>query len=68
LVDITGFADRIGAAATNEDLPKERAKAVRGALVAAGVLESRTKLVTPVGVTPPGSDAEARRAEIRPKR
>ena len=68
VVDITGFADRTGAAATNEVLANERAKAVRGALVAAGVRESRTNLVPPVSVTPRGSHAEARRVEIRPKR
>jgi outer membrane protein OmpA-like peptidoglycan-associated protein len=67
-VDITGFADKTGGAATNEELAKERAKAVRGALVAAGVRESRTNLVPPVSATPRGSSAEARRAEIRPKR
>ena len=36
---------------TNEELAKERAKAVRGALVAAGVPESRTNLAPPASVT-----------------
>jgi hypothetical protein len=68
VVDITGYADTTGAAATNEELAKERAQAVRGALVAAGVAESRTNLAPPVSVSGGGSDdAEARRVEIRPK-
>jgi uncharacterized protein YidB (DUF937 family)/outer membrane protein OmpA-like peptidoglycan-associated protein len=69
VVDITGYADKSGAAATNEELAKERAKVVRDALVAAGIPESRTNLVPPVSVTAgSGSDdPEARRVEIRPK-
>ena len=66
MVDITGFVDKTGAAAANEVLAKERADAV-GALVAAGIPGPQTSLVPRVSVTPPGSDAEARRAEIRPK-
>jgi uncharacterized protein YidB (DUF937 family) len=67
-VDITGFADQTGSAAANEELAKERAKAVRDALVAAGIAESRTNLAPPVSVTPAtADDAEARRVEIRPK-
>ena len=66
-VDITGFADKTGAPSTNESLAMKRAKAVRGALVAAGVAESRTSVAMSSSVTGEGSDAEARRAEIRPK-
>jgi uncharacterized protein YidB (DUF937 family)/outer membrane protein OmpA-like peptidoglycan-associated protein len=68
-VDITGYADKSGAAATNEELAKERAKVVRDALVAGGIPESRTNLVPPVSVTAGsgGDDPEARRVEIRPK-
>jgi uncharacterized protein YidB (DUF937 family)/outer membrane protein OmpA-like peptidoglycan-associated protein len=66
-VDITGFADKSGSAATNEELAKERAKAVRGALVAAGVPEARTNLAPPTSVTGGPNDPEARRVEIRLK-
>jgi uncharacterized protein YidB (DUF937 family) len=66
-VDITGFADKTGDAATNEELAKERAKAVRDALVTAGVPESQTNLAPPASVTGAASDTEARRVEIRLK-
>jgi cytochrome c oxidase subunit 2 len=52
---------------TNEELAKERAQAVRSALVAAGVPEARTTLAPPTSVTGGADDAEARRVEIRPK-
>ena len=66
-VAITGFADKTGGGPTNEELAKERAQAVRSALVAAGVPESRTTLAPPGSVTGGADDAEARRVEIRPK-
>ena len=66
-VAITGFADKTGGGPTNEELAKERAQAVRSALVAAGVPESRTTLAPPASVTGGADDAEARRVEIRPK-
>jgi cytochrome c oxidase subunit 2 len=67
-VDITGYADQTGGTAANEELAKERAQAVRGALVAAGIDEGRTNLVPPVSVTAGApDDPEARRVEIRPK-
>jgi uncharacterized protein YidB (DUF937 family) len=67
VVDITGFSDKTGGAAANEDLAKERAQAVRAALVDRGVPETQAKLAPPVNVTGGGSDAEARRVEIRLK-
>ena len=63
-VDITGYADKTGDAAANEALAKNRAKAVRDALVAAGVPEAGIVMKPPVFVTGSGSDAEARRVEI----
>ena len=66
-VDITGFVDKTGAAAANEELAKERAKVVRGALVAAGIPEARTNLAPPGTLTGGSNDAEARRVEIRLK-
>src|SRR5262245_8658824 len=67
VVDITGFSDKTGGAAANEELAKERAQAVRTALVSLGVPEAQAKLAPPVNVTGGGNDAEARRVEIRPK-
>jgi uncharacterized protein YidB (DUF937 family) len=66
-VDITGFADQTGSAAANEELAKERAQTVRGALVAAGVPEARASLAPPSSVTGGANDREARRVEIRLK-
>lgn len=66
-VDITGFADKTGSSAANEELAEERAQTVRGALVAAGVPEARTTLAPPSSVTGGGNDREARRVEIRLK-
>jgi uncharacterized protein YidB (DUF937 family) len=66
-VDITGFADQTGSGAANEELAKERAQTVRGALVAAGVPEARTTLAPPSSVTGGANDREARRVEIRLK-
>ena len=65
VVDITGFSDKTGGAAANEDLAKERAQAVRAALVDLGVAETQAKLAPPVNVTGGGNDVEARRVEIR---
>jgi hypothetical protein len=67
VVDITGFSDKTGGAAANEDLAKQRAQAVRTALVDLGVPETQAKLAPPVNVTGGGNDAEARRVEIRLK-
>ena len=63
-IDVTGFADRTGNHAANVELAKQRAAAVRDALVADGVAAERVRLKPPQDVTGPGSDAEARRVEI----
>lgn len=63
-VAITGYTDKTGDAAANEELAKNRAKAVRDALVAAGVPESSIAMNPPMFVTGTGNDAEARRVEI----
>ncbi|WP_164932005.1 OmpA family protein [Janthinobacterium sp. 17J80-10] len=65
-VAITGYTDKSGDVARNEELAKSRAKAVKDALIAAGAAEAD------VGMQPPsfvetgagGNDAEARRVEI----
>jgi len=59
--------DSLGKKRKHEELAKERAQTVRGALVAAGVPEARTTLAPPSSVTGGGNDREARRVEIRLK-
>jgi K(+)-stimulated pyrophosphate-energized sodium pump len=65
-VEITGYTDRTGDVAVNEELAKNRAKAVKDALVAEGVSETVIVLQPPAYVTGSGNDAEARRVEIKP--
>jgi outer membrane protein OmpA-like peptidoglycan-associated protein len=65
VVEITGYTDQTGDPEKNQEIAKERAKAVRDALVAAGVPESRMTLKPPSSVmSGAGSDADARRVEI----
>jgi membrane fusion protein, multidrug efflux system len=63
-IDITGYADATGKYGTNVELARERAIAVRDALVKAGVPAQRLRLVNPVNVTGTGSDDEARRVDM----
>jgi flagellar motor protein MotB len=63
-VDITGFTDKTGDPDKNLELAKQRAQAVREALVAAGVPEGNITMKPPFFVTGSGTDAEARRVEI----
>jgi len=65
-VDITGYTDKTGDMAVNEELAKQRAKAVRDALLAAGVPDGSINMKPPMAITTTGSgtDAEARRVEI----
>ncbi|MBS0319839.1 MAG: DUF937 domain-containing protein [Proteobacteria bacterium] len=63
-VDITGYADATGDAAANAEIAKNRARAVRDALVAAGVAEANLNLAPPASFTGTGGDAEARRVEV----
>jgi outer membrane protein OmpA-like peptidoglycan-associated protein len=62
---LSGFNDPSGDPAKNAELAKNRAKAVRAALQAAGVDTSRIALRRPESTTGSGSDPEARRVEIR---
>ncbi len=65
IVLIFGFHDPSGDAATNAELAKKRAQAVRHALEANGVAPDRLVLAKPM-VTTGGADArEARRVEVR---
>jgi len=65
VVLISGFHDASGDAATNAELAKKRALAVRHALEANGVAPDHLVMDKPL-VTAGGADArEARRVEIR---
>jgi flagellar motor protein MotB len=65
-VTITGYTDKTGDMAQNEELAKSRALAVRDALKAAGVAEENIETKPPMFVEmgAAGGDAEARRVEI----
>ncbi|HSQ68639.1 MAG TPA: OmpA family protein [Steroidobacteraceae bacterium] len=63
--NIAGYHDPTGDKAYNEDLAKNRALAVRDALVAAGISEDRLDLDKPIETTGTGSLDEARRVEVR---
>lgn len=64
-VAITGYTDRTGSEEQNANVAKDRAVAVRDALVAEGVEESRIVMDPPAVVTGTGNDAEARRVDIQ---
>jgi outer membrane protein OmpA-like peptidoglycan-associated protein len=63
-VDITGYTDKTGDLAKNEELAKERARAVRDALMAAGVAEASITMKPPAFVTGGDNNEVARRVEI----
>ncbi len=63
-VVISGFHDATGDAAANAELAKQRAQAVRDALVAAGAPEDRIELRKPELAQGDGNAAEARRVEV----
>jgi K(+)-stimulated pyrophosphate-energized sodium pump len=66
-VTLSGFHDATGDAIKNEELAKDRAKAVREALKAAGIAEDRIEMKKPEVVTGTGDNAEARRVEVAVK-
>ena len=61
---ISGFHDATGDQAVNEELAKQRAFAVRDALVTMGVDAGHLELVKPALSTGEGSNAQARRVEV----
>ncbi len=61
---ISGFHDTTGSVALNEELSKQRAIAVRAALVRLSVGEDKVDLRKPTETTAAGSNAEARRVEV----
>ncbi|HWR90484.1 MAG TPA: sulfate reduction electron transfer complex DsrMKJOP subunit DsrJ [Dissulfurispiraceae bacterium] len=63
-VDISGYVDKTGDPKKNEELAKNRAKAVRDMLTAAGVPLDRIGMKKPEVITGAGSDVEARRVEV----
>ena len=67
-IAITGYTDKTGDQKANQELAKNRAKAVRDALTAAGVpvanIEMRPPVYVEVGANTTAGDAEARRVEI----
>lgn len=66
-VAITGYTDKTGDLAKNQELAKNRAKAVRDRLMAAGVPEANIEMKPPAFVetgAAASGDAEARRVEI----
>jgi outer membrane protein OmpA-like peptidoglycan-associated protein len=62
---ITGYTDSSGNPDQNMELAKNRAMAVRDALVQEGVPASRVMMAPPTTVTGTGSPDDARRVEIR---
>lgn len=62
---ISGFHDSTGDLAQNEELAKQRAFAVRDTLVSLGIGEDKLELSRPEATAATGSDAEARRVEVR---
>lgn len=61
---LSGFHDDTGSAAINAEVAKQRAFAVRDALIALGVTEAQIQLNKPEQMQASGSNAEARRVEV----
>jgi hypothetical protein len=61
---VSGFNDPTGDRAANEELAKNRAIAVRDALVAGGIADTRIELLKPADTTGEGSLEAARRVEV----
>lgn len=62
---VSGYNDKTGNAAANAELSKNRAQAVKAALVSAGIADGSVALVKPSDTTDAsGSDAAARRVEV----
>ena len=61
---ITAYADRTRTKDANVEVAKQRAAAVRNALIGAGIASERIRLKPPVDVTGGGSDDKARRVDI----
>jgi membrane fusion protein (multidrug efflux system) len=64
-ITITGYADKTGRSGNNVELAKQRALAVKDALVQFGVQADRIRLQPPANVTGSGSDDQARRVDMK---
>jgi outer membrane protein OmpA-like peptidoglycan-associated protein len=62
---ISGFHDDTGDAAKNQELAKQRAQMVQEVLVGLGVPADKIQLQKPALTTGTGSNAEARRVEVK---
>jgi outer membrane protein OmpA-like peptidoglycan-associated protein len=62
---LSGYHDATGDPAMNAELAKQRAKAVRAALLVAGIPLNQVLLRKPESTTGTGTEREARRVEIR---
>lgn len=62
---LSGFHDETGSAEVNAEIAKNRALAVREAMLAAGVAADRVMMRRPAVALGGSDDAEARRVEIR---
>ena len=62
---VSGFHDSTGDGGLNAQLARKRAERVRDVLVGLGVPAGRIELRKPAVTTGSGSDAEARRVEVR---
>jgi outer membrane protein OmpA-like peptidoglycan-associated protein len=63
-LSISGFHDKTGDPAKNQELAKNRAKVVKDLLLSAGVPEDRILMQKPTETTGGGDDKEARRVEV----
>ena len=61
---VAGYPARTGDPAANEELAKQRARAVRDLLVNGGVPEERIVMRKPFVTTGGANDREARRVEV----
>lgn len=64
VVEITGYTDKTGSQSKNVALAKDRAKAVRKALLDQGVKETQVSMKPPASVTGGDDNKEARRVEV----
>jgi K(+)-stimulated pyrophosphate-energized sodium pump len=63
-VGVSGYHDKTGDPAKNEELAKDRAKSVKQLLLSNGITEDRIVLNKPAETTGGGDDKEARRVEV----
>ncbi len=63
-LSISGYHDKTGDPAKNQELAKNRAKVVKDLLLSAGVPEDRIMMQKPVETTGDGDNKEARRVEV----